>query len=75
MPIVLILPYAVHKTGNTTVGVLMHGLYNGSSFVLIALARSIELELIQISGILVHDRVGKFPGFIQAQPSLIHQLR
>jgi membrane protease YdiL (CAAX protease family) len=37
LPIVLILPYAMHKTGNTTVGILIHALYNGPSFVLIAL--------------------------------------
>jgi len=37
LPIVLILPYAMHKTGNTTVGILIHALYNGPSFVLVAL--------------------------------------
>ncbi len=37
LPIVLILPYAMHKTGNTTVGILIHALYNGPSFILIAL--------------------------------------
>lgn len=37
LPIVLILPYAVHKTGNTSVGIAMHALYNGPTFVLIAL--------------------------------------
>jgi membrane protease YdiL (CAAX protease family) len=37
LPIVVILPYAVHKTRNTTVGIVIHALYNGPSFVLIAL--------------------------------------
>lgn len=37
LPIVLILPYAVHKTRNTTVGIAIHALYNGPTFVLIAL--------------------------------------
>jgi membrane protease YdiL (CAAX protease family) len=36
LPIVVILPYAVHKTSNTSVGILIHALYNGPSFVLIA---------------------------------------
>ena len=37
LPIVLILPYAVHKTRNTAVGIAIHALYNGPTFVLIAL--------------------------------------
>lgn len=37
LPIVVILPYAVHKTGNTTVGILIHALYNGPTFMLVAL--------------------------------------
>lgn len=37
LPIVLILPFAVHKTRNTTVGIVIHALYNGPTFVLIAL--------------------------------------
>jgi membrane protease YdiL (CAAX protease family) len=37
LPIVLILPFAVHKTRNTTVGIVIHALYNGPAFVLIAL--------------------------------------
>ncbi len=36
-PVVVILPYSVHKTRNTTVGIVIHALYNGPSFVLIAL--------------------------------------
>lgn len=36
LPIVVILPYAVHKTSNTSVGIVIHALYNGPSFVLIA---------------------------------------
>lgn len=37
IPIVLILPYAVHKTQNTTVGIIIHALYNGPSFILISM--------------------------------------
>jgi membrane protease YdiL (CAAX protease family) len=37
LPIVLILPLAVHKTRNATVGIVIHALYNGPTFVLIAL--------------------------------------
>lgn len=37
LPIVMILPFAVHKTRNTTVGIAIHALYNGPTFVLIAL--------------------------------------
>ncbi len=37
LPIVLILPFAVHKTRNTTVAIVIHALYNGPTFVLIAL--------------------------------------
>lgn len=37
IPILLILPYAVHRTGNTWVGIVIHGLYNGPIFVLISL--------------------------------------
>lgn len=37
LPIVIVLPYAVHKTRNTTVGIAIHALYNGPTFVLIAL--------------------------------------
>ncbi len=37
LPIMVILPYAVHKTSNTTVGIAIHALYNGPTFVLIAL--------------------------------------
>lgn len=37
LPIVVILPYAVHRTGNTTVGIAIHTLYNGPTFILIAL--------------------------------------
>lgn len=37
LPIVVILPYAVQKTRNTTVGIVIHAFYNGPSFVLIAL--------------------------------------
>ncbi len=37
LPIMVILPYAVHKTSNTTVGIAIHALYNGPTFVLVAL--------------------------------------
>lgn len=37
LPIIVVLPYAVQKTGNTTVGILIHALLNGPSFVMIAL--------------------------------------
>lgn len=36
-PIAVILPYVVHKTQNTSVGIFIHGLYNGPIFILIAL--------------------------------------
>lgn len=34
---VIVLPCAAHKTRNTTVGIAIHALYNGPTFVLIAL--------------------------------------
>ncbi len=37
IPILIILPYAVQRTGNTWVGIIIHGLYNGPIFVLISL--------------------------------------
>lgn len=37
VPAIIILPYAFSKTHNTMVGVVIHGLYNGPIFVLIAL--------------------------------------
>ena len=37
LPIVILLPYAYHKTKNTLVGVFIHGVYNGPMFVLVAL--------------------------------------
>ena len=37
VPIILILPYSFYKTRNTTVGIFMHGIYNGPIFVAIAL--------------------------------------
>lgn len=37
LPIIVVLPYAVQKTGNTAVGILVHALLNGPSFVMIAL--------------------------------------
>lgn len=36
-PALLILPYAAYKTKNTTVGIFIHGVYNGPIFVLISL--------------------------------------
>ena len=37
LPIIVIVPYVFHKTGNTLTGVFIHGLYNGPVFVAIAL--------------------------------------
>jgi membrane protease YdiL (CAAX protease family) len=37
IPILIVLPYAVQKTGNTLVGIWMHGLMNGPMFVLVSL--------------------------------------
>lgn len=37
LPIVFILPYAFHRTKNTLVGILIHALYNGPTFILVAL--------------------------------------
>jgi membrane protease YdiL (CAAX protease family) len=37
LPIILVLPYAVQKTGNTNVGILIHALLNGPSFMMISL--------------------------------------
>lgn len=37
LPILFVLPYAVQKTGNTNVGILIHTILNGPMFVLISL--------------------------------------
>lgn len=37
LPVVVIIPYAFHKTRNALVGIFIHGLYNGPMFVAIAL--------------------------------------
>lgn len=37
MPIIVVLPYAVQKTGNTNVGILIHAFLNGPSFIMISL--------------------------------------
>ncbi len=37
VPVLFILPYAVQRRKNTTVGILIHGLVNGPSFILISL--------------------------------------
>ena len=37
LPVLVLLPYVVHRTGNTSVGVAIHALYNGPAFLLIAL--------------------------------------
>lgn len=37
LPLLLIVPYSFNKTKNTTVGILIHGIYNGPIFVLVAL--------------------------------------
>ena len=31
-PVILIIPYLYHKTGNTTVGIFIHGVFNGPMF-------------------------------------------
>jgi membrane protease YdiL (CAAX protease family) len=36
-PVLFILPYAVQKTQNTTVGILLHAIVNGPAFILISL--------------------------------------
>ncbi len=37
LPIMFILPYAVYKTKNTNVGILIHAILNGPMFVLVSL--------------------------------------
>lgn len=37
IPILFILPYAVQKTQNTTVGIWIHGLVNGPAFIMVSL--------------------------------------
>ncbi len=37
IPIIIIIPYIFHKTENTTIGIFIHGLYNGPTFVAVAL--------------------------------------
>jgi membrane protease YdiL (CAAX protease family) len=37
IPIIIIIPYIFHKTQNTTIGIFIHGLYNGPTFVAVAL--------------------------------------
>lgn len=37
LPCLLIIPYTFYKTRNTVVGILIHGIYNGPMFVLVAL--------------------------------------
>jgi len=37
IPVLIIIPYAVHKTKNTSVGIFIHGLLNGPMFVLVSL--------------------------------------
>lgn len=37
LPIIIVLPYAVQHTKNTTVGILIHALLNGPSFIMISL--------------------------------------
>lgn len=36
IPILIILPYSVYKTQNTWVGIFIHGVFNGSGFLMIA---------------------------------------
>jgi len=37
LPIELIVPYIVQKRQNTWLGIIIHGLFNGSGFVMVAL--------------------------------------
>ncbi|MCP4677552.1 MAG: CPBP family intramembrane metalloprotease [Deltaproteobacteria bacterium] len=37
IPIIIIIPYIFHKTENTSIGIFIHGLYNGPTFVAVAL--------------------------------------
>lgn len=37
IPVLIILPYAVSKTKNTSVGIFIHGVFNGPMFVLVSL--------------------------------------
>jgi membrane protease YdiL (CAAX protease family) len=37
MPVIVIIPYAFHKTNNALVGIFIHGMYNGPVFMAIAL--------------------------------------
>jgi membrane protease YdiL (CAAX protease family) len=37
VPVIVIIPYCFHRTGNTLVGVFIHGMFNGPLFVAIAL--------------------------------------
>jgi membrane protease YdiL (CAAX protease family) len=37
IPIILIIPYAFYKTQNTSVGIFIHGIYNGPVFIAVAL--------------------------------------
>lgn len=37
LPILIVLPWCVQKTGNTTVGIWIHGLMNGPMFILVSL--------------------------------------
>ena len=36
-PVLLLIPYIFSKTGNTTIGIFIHGIYNGPIFILISL--------------------------------------
>jgi len=36
IPIVIIIPYIFHKTENATIGIFIHGLYNGPTFVAVS---------------------------------------
>ncbi len=36
LPIMIVVPYTVWKTKNTTLGILLHGLYNGAGFLAVA---------------------------------------
>ncbi len=37
IPVIIIIPYVFSKTGNTSTGIFIHGIYNGPIFVMVAL--------------------------------------
>lgn len=37
LPVIIVIPYVFSRTGNTSVGILIHGLFNGPIFIAVAL--------------------------------------